>query len=281
VFSEPSNNHTNLIGPIVGAVGGAALLLGIGVLFFRRQRHKREEDNADRTFSDYLESSAAAMRSPGKPQWTTDHDNYNGRNSTSMRSPASIAAGLYQQPSPRMMPAVGAAGAMAAGQQMWGSSGSPSPENTLVGSPEQHAGYNRYSGNYNHSQYYSQPEYPASQAYYQYRPDPYQNYAGHQPYYDPETEQYVYPAEMSSGQDQTNAGEILSHGQPPNTYEPQSPRTDYRQSPLPAIPQPNSQSMISSVDEPRFTVDSPALRNTQMRDISHQATKGSAPPRNI
>lgn len=281
--SSSNNNHSNLIGPIVGAVGGAALLLGVGVLFFRRQRHKREENDADRTFSDYLASSDAAMRSPGKPQWATDQD-YTRRNSAVMRSPASIAAGLYQQPSPRMMPAIGAMGAAGATQQMWNTSGSQSPDNTLVGGTDQLApyptGYNRYSGNYN-SQYYSQPEYPAGQGYYQYQPEPYQYNAGYEPYFDPETEQYVYPPTMSSGQEQALPSNNLTQSQPPNSYEPQqyqmSEQTDYRQSPLPPLPQPNTQSMISSTDEPRFPVNSPTLQNPQSGGGNNYAAAGGAP----
>ncbi|KAI8580183.1 hypothetical protein K450DRAFT_238554 [Umbelopsis ramanniana AG] len=281
VASSSSNgSHTNLIGPIVGAVGGAAVILGAGILFYRRRRSKRDEDNADRTFSDYLASSDAAMRGRKSQQWTGGDNEYN-RNSY-MRSPASIAAGMYQQPSPRMVPAVGS---IAATQAAWGSSSSQSPEPTVVGSPEQHqqalysaaavGGHNMYNHGYGNNQYYQQqPQYPSGQGYYQYNSDPYQQYGQeYQPYYDPATEQYVYPA--SAEYQQSIAAE--DYGQAPHTYDemPQQmaeQQRNYASSPLPAIP--NTHSMASTVEEPRFPPNSPPLHNANVRGTSSPITSG-------
>jgi hypothetical protein len=288
VTSSSNSSHTNLIGPIVGSVGGAAVLLGVGILFYRRRRSKREENDADRTFSDYLATSDAAMRGGGKqPQWTGDND-YTGRNSTLMRSPASIAAGMYQQPSPRMMPAVGNP---AATQGTWRSSGSPSPEHTMVGSPEQqqralYAGsptigaYNRYSGSYSNSQYYQQPEYPAGQPYYPYAPEQYDQYdqydPGYQPYFDPATEQYVYPANV--GYEPPDVAGGYSENQPPHTYDTSQQMTeqqrDYSNSPLPALPQANTLSIVSTDDEPRFPPHSPPMQNASVGESSSPTTLG-------
>ncbi|KAI9280294.1 hypothetical protein BC943DRAFT_330802 [Umbelopsis sp. AD052] len=272
VASSSSNgSHTNLIGPIVGAVGGAAVLLGVGILFYRRRRSKRDEDNADRTFSDYLASSDAAMRGRKSQQWAGADNEYN-RNSY-MRSPASIAAGMYQQPSPRMVPAVGS---IAATQAAWGSSSSQSPEPTVVGSPEQHqqglysaaavGGHNMYNQSYGNNQYYpQQPQYPSGPGYYQYNPDQYQQYGqDYQPYYDPATEQYVYPS--SAEYQQSIAAE--DYGQAPHTYDdmPQQmaeQQRNYASSPLPAIPRGNNTlSMASEV--PRFPPNSPPHQNASV-----------------
>lgn len=283
--ASSSSSHTNLIGPIVGAVGGAALILGAGILFYRRRRSKREEDNADRTFNDYLASSDAAMRGRKSQQWTGGDNEYN-RNSY-MRSPASIAAGMYQQPSPRMVPAVG--GIAAAQAAAWGSSNSQSPEHTVVGSPEQHqpslysnaavGGYNSYNTGYGNNQYYQQPQYPPGQGYYQYNPDQYQQYGQeYQPYFDPATEQYVYPA--SAEYQQSISAEDYHHGQAPNTYDDNMPQQmaeqqrNYATSPLPAVPHSNTLSMASTVDEPRFPPNSPSQQNANMRGPSSPITSG-------
>ncbi|CAO3664450.1 unnamed protein product [Umbelopsis ramanniana] len=283
--ASSSSSHTNLIGPIVGAVGGAALILGVGILFYRRRRSKLDEDNADRTFDDYLASSDAAMRGRKSQQWAGGDNEFN-RNSY-MRSPASIAAGMYQQPSPRMVPAVG--GIAAAQAAAWGSSSSQSPEPTVVGSPEQQqhslysaaavGGYNSYNPGYGNSQYYQQPQYPPGQGYYQYNPDQYQQYGQeYQPYYDPATEQYVYPA--SAEYQQSIGAEDYHHSQAPHTYDDNMPQQmaeqqrNYATSPLPAVPHPNTLSMASTVDEPRFPPNSPSRQYANVRGPSSPITSG-------
>jgi hypothetical protein len=245
------------------------VVLGAGILLWRRRRSKREQNDADRTFSDYLAGSQG-MQSPGKGNWDQA---YNGQNSTSMRSPASIAAGIHQQPSPRMMPAVGGltAGAIAASQQNWSTSSHHSPDNTLVGSPQMSQMYpgGGYS-HYDYNGYYNQPEYPHGQAYYEYSADPYQYPGNYQPYFDPQTEQYVYPpSELEAPMPSTSA----SPTQAPNAYDqqPHQRQLDYRNSPLPAPPQISAQSVRSSMDEPRFPTHSPAFQAANISDQSSSA----------
>ncbi|KAG2177215.1 hypothetical protein INT43_007872 [Umbelopsis isabellina] len=267
--THSSSSNTNLIGPVVGAVAGAAVLLGVGILLYRRRRGKREQNDADRTFSDYLAGSEA-MHGSGKGNWD---QTYNARNSTNMRSPASIAAGIHQQPSPRMMPAVGGltAGAIAASQQNWSTSSHQSPDNTLVGSPQMSQMYpgGNY-GHYDYNGYYNQqPEYPHGQGYYEYSADPYQYPGNYQPYFDPESEQYVYPP---SGSEAPAPLSSASPTQAPNTYDqqPQQSQTDYRTSPLPAPPR-SAHSIRSSVDEPRFPTYGPASQAAHIPEPTSSA----------
>ncbi|KAJ2958985.1 hypothetical protein NQZ79_g5499 [Umbelopsis isabellina] len=266
--THSSSSNTNLIGPVVGAVAGAAVLLGVGILLYRRRRGKREQNDADRTFSDYLAGSEA-MQGAGKGNW---EQAYNGRNSAAMRSPASIAAGIHQQPSPRMMPAVGGltAGAMAASQQNWSTSSHQSPDNTLVGSPQMSQMYpgGNY-GHYDYNGYYNQPEYPHGQGYYEYSADPYQYPGNYQPYFDPQTEQYVYPP---SGSEAPAPLSSASPTQAPNTYDqqPRQSQTDYRTSPLPAPPT-SAHSIRSSMDEPRFPTHGPAFQAAHIPEHTSSA----------